>query len=83
MESGEPLLERRQLSEGAVVVASVDGATDEFILRADRQRDGDPRRYTSSEGGFGGGWMPWGQLDSAQRPRKRSKPKTIFQLLFN
>ena len=70
-----------------VVVASVDGATDEFILRAGRQRDGDPRRYTSSEGGFGGGWMPWGQLDSAQqydrRPRKRSKPKTIFQLLFN
>ncbi len=47
-----------------VVVASVDGATDEFILRAGRQRDGDPRRYTSSEGGFGGGWMPWGQLDS-------------------
>ena len=58
-----------------VVVASVDGATDEFILRAGRQRDGDPRRYTSSEGG-GGGWMPWGQLNSAQdmtgAPRKRS-----------
>ncbi len=49
-----------------VVVASVDGATDEFILRAGRQRDADPRRYTSTDSG--GGWMPWGQLDS--RPRK-------------
>jgi hypothetical protein len=69
-----------------VVVASVDGATDEFILRAGRQRDGDPRRYTSSDSG-GGGWMPWGQLDSSaqydRRPRKRSKPKSIFQLFFN
>jgi tetratricopeptide (TPR) repeat protein len=69
-----------------VVVASVDGATDEFILRAGRQRDGDPRRYTSSDSGVGG-WMPWGQLDSSaqydRRPRKRSKPKSIFQLFFN
>jgi tetratricopeptide (TPR) repeat protein len=66
-----------------VVVASVDGATDEFILRAGRTAGGDPRRYTSSEPG---GWSPWGQLDSSfqeeRRPRRR-KPKTIFQLLFN
>jgi tetratricopeptide (TPR) repeat protein len=66
-----------------VVVASVDGATDEFILRAGTGRAGDPRRYTSSEPG---GWAPWGQLDPSfqeeRRPRKR-KPKTIFQLLFN
>ncbi|KAB2943666.1 MAG: tetratricopeptide repeat protein [Hyphomicrobium sp.] len=65
-----------------VVVASVDGATDEFILRAGRG-GADPRRYTSTEQG---GWSPWGQLDSSyqeeRRPRRR-KPKTIFQLLFN
>ena len=68
-----------------VVVASVDGATDEFILRAGRPRDDGPRRYTSTDG-FGGGWTPWGQLDSSpvRSPRRRrSKPKTIFQLLFN
>ena len=67
-----------------VVVASVDGATDEFILRAGRQRDADPRRYTSTDSG--GGWMPWGQLDSSAQEDRRSrrrKPKTIFQLLFN
>ncbi len=67
-----------------VVVASVDGATDEFILRANVARGSDGRRYTSSESGF---WAPWGQLDSAaqgeRRERRRSKPKTIFQLLFN
>lgn len=66
-----------------VVVASVDGATDEFILRAGQARGADPRRYTSSEPG---GWAPWNQLSSGfqeeRRPRKR-KPKTIFQLLFN
>jgi tetratricopeptide (TPR) repeat protein len=66
-----------------VVVASVDGATDEFILRAGRPRDGDPRRYTSTESG---GWSPWGQLDSSSqydRRSRRRKAKTIFQLLFN
>ncbi|MEI9899517.1 MAG: hypothetical protein WDN31_04555 [Hyphomicrobium sp.] len=43
-----------------------------------------PRRYTSSDGGV---WSPWGQLDTsaqdARRERRRSKPKSIFQLLFN
>ncbi len=52
-----------------VVVASVDGATDEFILRAGRGRDG---------------LTAWGGMGSSEerRPRRR-KPKTIFQLLFN
>ena len=62
-----------------VVVASVDGATDEFVLRTGRQR-GAGQRYSSSEGG----WVPWGQLDSSEydrRPRRR-KPKSLFQLLF-
>lgn len=68
-----------------VVVASVDGATDEFILRAAVARGGgDPRRYTSNEPS---GWSPWGQLSSPfqeeRRPRRRSKPKTFFQMLFN
>jgi tetratricopeptide (TPR) repeat protein len=68
-----------------VVVASVDGATDEFILRANVARGGsDGRRYSSSDGGV---WTPFGQLDSSnqgeRRERRRSKPKSIFQLLFN
>jgi hypothetical protein len=67
-----------------VVVASVDGATDEFILRTGVARGADPRRYTSSDSGV---WSPWGQLDSSsqgeRRERRRSKPKSIFQLLFN
>jgi hypothetical protein len=63
------------------LVASVDGATDEFVLRTARARDEGPRRYTSTDGG---GWTPWGQLDSSSqsdRPRRR-KAKSIFQLLF-
>jgi tetratricopeptide (TPR) repeat protein len=66
-----------------VVVASVDGATDEFVLRAGVARNSDGRRYSSTDSGV---WSPWGQLDSSQgerRERRRSKPKTIFQLLFN
>ncbi len=69
-------------SDDRVVVASVDGATDEFVLRTGRPRD-TSQRYSSSQG-FG--WTPWGQLDSSQydrRERRRSKPKTLFQLLFN
>jgi tetratricopeptide (TPR) repeat protein len=63
-----------------VVVASVDGATDEFVLRSGRQRPPPGQRYSSSEGG----WSPWGQLDSSQydRRRRRHKPKSLFQFLF-
>ncbi len=63
-----------------VVVASVDGATDEFVLRTGRPQPPPGQRYTSSEGG----WNPWGQLDSSQydRSRRRSKPKSLFQFLF-
>jgi tetratricopeptide (TPR) repeat protein len=63
-----------------VVVASVDGATDEFVLRSGRPSPPPGQRYTSSEGG----WSPWGQLDSSQydRPRRRSKKKSFFQFLF-
>jgi tetratricopeptide (TPR) repeat protein len=61
-----------------VVVASVDGATDEFVLRTARARN-TGQRYSNSEGE----WSPWGQLDSSQndRPRRR-KTKSLFQFLF-
>jgi hypothetical protein len=67
-----------------VVVASVDGATDEFVLRAGRARDAGSRRMTSTD--MFPSWSPWGQLDASQydrRPRRRSKAKTLFQLLFS
>ena len=67
-----------------VVVASVDGATDEFVLRTVRARD---RRRNSGPFGFGSPWGgPWAQYDAPpeySRPkRRRRKPKTLFQLLF-
>jgi len=63
-----------------VVVAAVDGATDEFVLRTASPRTA-ARRYTSSEDG---GWSPWGQLDSSQyeRRHRRRKHKSLFQFLF-
>lgn len=70
--------------DNRVIVASVDGATDEFILRAGVAGNADRRRYTSSDSGV---WAPWGQLDSSsqddRRPRRRNKPKTFLQFLFN
>jgi hypothetical protein len=64
-----------------VVVASVDGATDEFVLRTGRPRE--VARRDAEQGG--GTWSPWGQLNSDQydrRSRHRSGGKSIFQLLF-
>ena len=80
----EPHRQGKQVSkwdwrDDRVVIASVDGASDEYMLRASRTRGG---RYTTSENGV---WSPWGQLDASQyeeRPRRRHKPKTIFQFLF-
>ncbi len=80
---------------GRVVVASVDGVTDEFSLRtapvADRR--GYDGRYPRS-GGATSAWAPWDQPWAGgfgdQRPRttrravvKKKKPKTLFDLLFN
>ena len=64
-----------------VVVASVDGATDEFILRAGRPVAQNNQRYTTDGSGA---WSPWGQLDSSQydRGERHRRPRTIFQLLF-
>ena len=67
-----------------VVVASIDGATDEFVLRTVRVRE---RRRYPGPFGWGGGWGgPWAQYEAPpeySRPkRRRRKPKTLFQLLF-
>jgi hypothetical protein len=55
-----------------VSVASVDGATDEFVLRSARPQVA--RRDAS------GAWSPFGGYDD--RPRRRGGGRTIFQLLF-
>lgn len=75
---------------GRVVVASVDGITEEFSLRTQPVATGGalPRRY-SAPGQTSTGWSPWDQLSGggSQAPVKRSvvkkKPKTLFDLLFN
>ncbi len=72
-----------QWQDDRVIVASVDGATDEFILRTGRARS----RYATG-GGYGesGAWSPWSQFDgpppTQRRAKRRRKPKTLFQLLF-
>jgi hypothetical protein len=59
-----------------VVVASVDGANDEFVLRTVRPREV-ARRDTS-----GGAWSPFGQFGDDRPSRRRGGGKSIFQLLF-
>lgn len=74
--------------EGRVVVASVDGATDEFSLRTAKVASTQPsRRYSEYDGFEGPGWAPWSQPwaggPSQQRPpQRRRKQKTLFDLLF-
>ena len=67
-----------------VVVASVDGATDEFMLRAARPRDG---IRAATRAPMAARWIAVGAArfigPGRPAPRRRSKPKTIFQLLFN
>ena len=82
--------------EGKVTVASVDGVTDEFILRASKPKDALPpqrRTWAGSDQKQMPGWAPWsdgpmaggpprsGGERQASRPAK--KPKTLFDLLFN
>ena len=63
-----------------VVVASVDGATDEFVLRTVRARE---RRRNTYGGGWGGPWAQYDAPPGSSRPkRRRKKPKTLFQFLF-
>ena len=72
--------------DGKVVVASADGVTDEFVLRAvAKQKDADDgavadarSRRQAPERSGNPGWQSW-QQQAQQRPKK---PKTIFDLLF-
>ncbi len=75
--------------EGKVTIASVDGVTDEFLLRVVRPKDAGPplagsvaqRRYTSNEQ-KGAGWSPWsdsyGLADPGRgdrRPSAQQRPQ--------
>lgn len=81
-----------------VRVASIDGVTDEFQLRAAIETPVEAaaapapvKKTRAADGASGTAWSPWDQLSSPQaRPereprtqrRAASKPKTIFDLLF-
>lgn len=77
-------------SEGKVTVASVDGVTDEHILREVRPREtvaeGQPRRRYSSAEEDAESWnQPWAAprpQGSRQAQQRKKKPKTIFDLIF-
>lgn len=68
---------------GTLTVANLDGATDTFDLRKGRQRP-----VAAGSGRWrrdGDAWSPWAgpRQDRPRRVRKRRKPKTLFDLLFN
>jgi tetratricopeptide (TPR) repeat protein len=64
--------------EGKLVVASADGITDEFQLRAKpKEAPPPPKRVAGDTPKTAPFWAPWG-YDSRGR-----KPKTLFDLLFN
>lgn len=81
--------------DGKVTVASVDGVTDTFLLRASRPQyavpSGAGRRYPASQ--QGPDWAPWntpfgtiGAAPSSPPKRatvKKKKQKSIFEMLFN
>ena len=96
--------------EDRVQVASIDGVTDEFVLRAGKVTAPSAATATAPQGGGQGGgdtpapskrvtsniekhapWGPWNQPGYSStreqlRPARRSspsKPKTLFDLLFN
>lgn len=80
--------------DGRVTVASVDGVTDTFTLRVPRASVAAPsgRRY---QGQDGSDWAPWntpfGTIGGAPSApptkratvKKKKKPKSLFELLFN
>ena len=83
--------------EGKVTIASVDGVTDEFILRSVPKpkavATGPQRRYGSgSEQSMAPGWAPWAEGPMAGTPRRSERradrphprePKTLVDLLIN
>ncbi len=74
-------------NEGKVVVASADGVTDEYALRAAaREREPGERSYTNAPDGwspFADSWGPPSRYDSPRRSAPRRRPKSLFDLLFN
>jgi len=84
--------------ESRVVVASVDGVTDEFNLRSSIAAAPGPKAARSAEGRIGedGQWQPFDQGDKPRADRQQrsaqtkdqaprpsnQKPKSIFELLF-
>lgn len=74
-------------SEGKVTVASVDGVTDELVLRTVKHEaeSGSRRRYSSADEGDQAWTDPWaGPRSQGGRPsaQRRRKPKSIFDLIF-
>jgi tetratricopeptide (TPR) repeat protein len=78
--------------EGKLTVASADGTTDEYVLRKGKEAPAPRRVASEASGPFAnkGGlpfWVPWAQQPSygPERPqqRARSKPKSLFDLLFS
>lgn len=74
-----------------VTVASVDGVTDEFVLKSAKRpltaATAAKRRYSASRDDQ---WQQWNDPWADPRPRQyrdarpvRRKPKTLFELLFN
>ena len=81
--------------EGRVTVASIDGVTDEFVLRNSKPKDpnagaASKRAATYGEGSQKGtpAWAPWAQSgwsgggSQSYRQRQGSKPKTLFDILL-
>jgi tetratricopeptide (TPR) repeat protein len=69
-------LARMTWEEGKLVMASADGTTDEFALRADKSKDlAAPRKLADRPKDT---WSPWGSTWNS----KRGRPKTLFELLF-
>ncbi|WP_045836718.1 tetratricopeptide repeat protein [Hyphomicrobium sp. 99] len=71
----------------SLLVASVDGATDQYQLRpVNVAVVGQRRPYGAGQAGTAGSWdQPFGfdpTPKSEQRSQRRSKPKSIFDLLF-
>lgn len=71
--------------DGTLTVASLDGANDKFVLRSGRDRYAGPSARQRWSDGPGGEWSPWSGAPprQARRPVRRSKPKSLFDLLFN
>ncbi len=73
---------------GKVTVASTDGVTDEFPLRAAREvaAPASDRRYTTTT--ETSGWAPWdtpfgGAFGESSPKRTKKKSKSFFEMLFN